>query len=230
MNEQGYEEASAVQAGPAPSRSRRRIPHAAAPRIGLSQTGHHPCGLDPHTVYQIHCKAGQLIGKAGLTRQDREDLEQDLTARLLTRLSGFDERRASRRTFVSRLLDSCAASLLMARRASKRDWRRDVCSLSEIVTSGEGEPIELLDLLEQESGSYAGDGVTAAQVEGLALRIDLERVLATLAEKEREACRLLTWCNPYQAARRMGMAQATFYDLMGRVRAAFAAAGLKIYL
>ena len=226
-----YKTSTAGQSVVAETCCRREHRAGAAPAKDLSHLGVGPKELDPQIARQIRCKAGQLLGKEGFARQDRADLEQELTEKLLSRLAGFDARRASRRTFVSRLLDSCAASMLKARRATKRPWRRDVRSLSEIVENEEGEPIELLQLLEEASGLFVGGGGAAPdRLHALALRIDMERVLATLGEKEREACEMLARYAPYQAARRMGLAQATFYDLLGRVRAVFTAAGLKIYL
>ena len=89
----------------------------------------------------IRHKARQLVGREGFTESDREDLEQELRTDLLLRLPKYDAERASRKTYIARLVDHKVATIIEARRAAKRDWRR-VCSLDEELTNGEGQPVD----------------------------------------------------------------------------------------
>lgn len=189
--------------------------------------------LDPDIARHIRCTAASMVGRAGLTPQDREDLEQELTAHLLSRISQYSSSRSGLDTFVTRLLDNAAASIIVARQREKRDWRREARSLDEDVENEEGELqplLELLELLELEQGLKGEASAHEVQRERQALRIDLARVMATLPEKERRVCRLLMQHDARRAAARAGMSRSTLYQLLRKLRAAFEAAGLKIYL
>lgn len=189
-----------------------------------------PWKLDPDIARHIRCTAAGMVGKAGLTQQDREDLEQELTAHLLSRISMFNSRRSGLDTFVTRLLDNAAASIIVARKREKRDWRRAARSLDEDVENAEGELQPLLELLDLEQGLKGDPLAHEAQREREALRIDLERVIAALPEKERRVCRLLMRHDARRTAELAGMSRSTLYQLLIKLRAAFSAAGLKIYL
>ena len=47
-------------------------------------------GIDPYAAGLIRFKARQLVGQAGFTASDRNDLEQDLILDLLRRLPKYD--------------------------------------------------------------------------------------------------------------------------------------------
>ena len=51
-------------------------------------------GIDEYAVRIIKHKARQLVGRAGFTESDREDLEQEMMLDLLRRLPKFDPKRA----------------------------------------------------------------------------------------------------------------------------------------
>ena len=189
-----------------------------------------PWNIDPQIACQIRCTAARMIGKAGLIHQDREDLEQELTAHLLSRIARFNPRRSSLDTFITRLLDNAAASIIVARKREKRDWRRAAQSLDEDVENEEGELQPLLELLDLEQGLKGDPLAHEAHRERQALRIDLERVMATLSEQERQICMLLMQEKSRQVARRLGLPRATLYDLTIKLRERFEAAGLKKYL
>lgn len=184
--------------------------------------------IDPRIACQIRCTAAGMIGKAGLTHQDREDLEQELTAHLLSRLSRYDAHRAGRMTFITRLLNNAAANIIAARRMEKRDWRADVCSLDEIVEDEDGFCVPLAELLDAKAGD--GERVASIQREQMELRMDLERVIATLPENMKQLCTLLLQKNSGQTARCLGLPRASLYDLTIKLRERFDAAGLKKYL
>ncbi len=68
----------------------------------------------------IKFKARQLSRRPGFTRSDQEDLEQDLTAHLLTQAHHFDPARGSANTFAERVIKSAIAMMLRGRRRQKR--------------------------------------------------------------------------------------------------------------
>ncbi len=48
------------------------------------------CELTDYALELVHHKARQLVGKAGYTQDDVDDIKQDLIVDLLERLSQFD--------------------------------------------------------------------------------------------------------------------------------------------
>jgi DNA-directed RNA polymerase specialized sigma24 family protein len=83
-------------------------------------------GLDSYSQKLIAVKARRLIGKHGFTRDDYDDLKQDLTLDLLIRLPRFDPRKAGWKTFVSRIIDRKVANLVRHQLRAKRDYRKTI--------------------------------------------------------------------------------------------------------
>ncbi len=90
----------------------------------------------------IHRKARQLIRRAGFTKEDRKDLEQDLILRLLQALPSFDPAKAHRNKFITTVVERYVANILRDKKAEKRDDRR-VTSLNVMIDSPDDGPTEL---------------------------------------------------------------------------------------
>lgn len=88
--------------------------------------------LNEYATTLIRLKARQLIGRYGFKRSDREDIEQDLTLDLLTRLDRFDLGKGRPATFMRLVVDRRAASLVRERKALMRDHCRTNHSLDEL--------------------------------------------------------------------------------------------------
>jgi len=99
-------------------------------------------GMDAYAAGAVRFKAGQLVGKAGFTQSDREDLQQELALDLLRRSRKYDPKRARRSTFTACLVEHRAATILAERMAPTRDIRREGPSLNEMITDGEGNEVE----------------------------------------------------------------------------------------
>jgi RNA polymerase sigma-70 factor (ECF subfamily) len=89
--------------------------------------------LDGYARDVIRHKARQLIGKYGFTRDDYDDLQQEMMLDLLRRLGKYDPSRAGLSTFVARIVDRKVSTLIRHQRQEKRDYRRQVCSLDAQV-------------------------------------------------------------------------------------------------
>ena len=59
----------------------------------------------------IRSKARTLIGKAGFTSADCEDIEQELALDLLVRLEHYDPKKSKRSTFMTRVVEHRIATL-----------------------------------------------------------------------------------------------------------------------
>ena len=58
-------------------------------------------GIDGYAADLIRHKARQLVGKAGLTEDDRQDLEQELMIDLLGRMKHFNPAKGKKTTFMT---------------------------------------------------------------------------------------------------------------------------------
>lgn len=165
-------------------------------------------GFDNYAIKLIRHKARRLVGTAGLRSDDVPDIEQDLAADLLRRLGRFDERRAKRETFISRVVDHAIATMLEARKAGVRDYRK------------EAEPID---------DEWIGE---SAQVDEFlcALRIDLERLVSALPPHQREICERLRTATVSEISQETGVPRGSIYEEIGRIRKRFEKAGLSAYL
>lgn len=84
--------------------------------------------LDAYGIKLVRTKAHQLVGRAGFTKLDRPDIEQELALDLYLRLPLFNPDKGKRSTFMTRVVERHIGRLIEGRQASKRDWR--MCRLS----------------------------------------------------------------------------------------------------
>ena len=186
--------------------------------------------IDSYAVEIIRLKARQLVGQAGFTVADRDDLEQELILDLLRRLPKYDPSRAKRNTFIARLVDHKIANLIEAQKAVSRDYRRCTCSLNERFKDEDVRVAERVEKLDQE-GYLLGTGVEPGAAEELrALALDVAAVVETLSPELRELCRRLGQETVTGISRDTGVPRATLYQSVKKLREIFADAGLENYL
>jgi len=162
----------------------------------------------------IRRKARQMIGRAGIKEQDRDDLVQELMLRLLRSLRLFDAAQADRKSFVTAVVERNAAKILRDRRAKKRDGGR-VESLDALLENLDEEPTDL-----------AVDDHAAEQAD---LAIDVADLLTRLPARLRDLAERLRRQTLSQAAREMGVARSTLQRRVVRLRRHFEDAGLRNY-
>jgi RNA polymerase sigma-70 factor (ECF subfamily) len=169
--------------------------------------------IDPAVRELIRRKAGQLIGRAGLTPQDRDDLEQKLVLHLLRRLP--DGARAYPEALVLAVLFRYAANILRAGRAAKRDSRR------ARPLGGSGDV---------PAGGDRRRPAVRTDEEWAELASDVADVLAGLPPDDRDLAERLMRQSKAAAARGLGVPRTTLYVALRRLRARFERAGLRGYL
>ena len=173
-------------------------------------------GIDPYAVEIIRFKARQLVGQAGFTVADRDDLEQELILDLLGRLPKYDPKRGKLTTFIARIVEHKIANLIARQRASKRDYRRSTCSLN--------------DSLDQED-YLVRLGVEPKPDDQLSeLTLDVAAVVDSLPPELRELCRRLGTETVSEISRDQGVSRPTLYKSVNGLREIFMDAGLKDYL
>ena len=187
-------------------------------------------GIDPYAAGLIRYKARKLVGKAGFTASDREDIEQELTLDLLRRLPKYNPKRAQLNTFIARVVEHRLASLIEAQKAGIRDYRRCRCSLNECFEDADGRSVERVDTFDQEDYLLRTGGQSRPSEELSALAIDVAAVLETLPPELRELCRRLKAETVTEISRDTGVPRGTIYESIKKLREIFKDAGLRNYL
>ncbi len=187
-------------------------------------------GIDPYAAGLIRFKARQLVGKAGFSAWDREDIEQELTLDLLRRLPKYNPKRAQLNTFIARVVEHRLASLIEAQKAGIRDYRRCRCSLNECFEDADGRSVERVDTFDQEDYLLRTGGQSRPSEELSALAIDVAAVLEGLPHELRNLCRRLQEETVTEISRGTGVPRGTIYESIKKLREIFKDAGLRNYL
>jgi RNA polymerase sigma-70 factor (ECF subfamily) len=169
-------------------------------------------GLGDFARDLIRRKARQLARHAGPHHHDPEDVEQELTLRLLRAMPRYDPARGHVHAFVTAVVERAAAGLLRRCRAKKR---------------GAG-PVRSLDAPAAAEPTDRGDAGRAADRVGLAA--DLAAVLAELPADLRGLAERLTRQTLSEVARQDGVPRSTLQRRVDRLRRRFEDAGLREYL
>ena len=187
--------------------------------------------LDDYAIQLIKHKARQLVGRAGYTEDDRPDIEGDLTLDLLRRLPRFDPARASRNTFIARVVEHGVARLIERREAPMRDARRCTASLNDRIEDDEGKSVERGDLIDQDTYLKSIGHPTMPLADQIAQRVDLERVRATLTPEMRDLWERRAEGQTFtEISRETGIPRGTLYERMKQLRKLVEDAGLRDYL
>ncbi len=177
----------------------------------------------------VRRKARQLVGKAGFTRSDREDIEQELYLKLLKAARLFDPTQAHWHSFATAVIERHTASLLRDKRAEKRD-SRCVCSLDVVVTEDEEGPVQLGETIGQDEYDNRRGRWPRQEQELFELAQDVADVIAGLPAELRELAEALKTESLSEIARRTGVARSTLNARVQQLRERLERAGLKNYL
>lgn len=170
--------------------------------------------LDEYATTYIRLKARKLIGKYGFRESDREDIEQDLTLALLTKLAQFDANKGKFPTFVRLVVERCVVDLIRERKAMARDYRRT----------------ESLEELSEEVGDGNLTEPSYDDREQHDLAIDLAEALAALPEDLRKIVEYLRDTPLTEAARRHGCSREVMRGMARQIRRHFAERRLDEYI
>ena len=187
-------------------------------------------GIDPYAAGLIRFKARRLVGQAGFTASDREDIEQELILDLLRRLPKYNPKRAQLNTFIARVVEHRLASLIEAQKAGIRDYRRCRCSLNERFEDADGRSVERVDTFDQEDYLLRTGAQSRPSEELNRLAIDVATVLETLPPELRELCRRLKAETVTEISRDTGVPRGTIYESIKKLREIFKDVGLRNYL
>jgi RNA polymerase sigma factor (sigma-70 family) len=185
--------------------------------------------FDRFTRGIIRRKIGQLIGRAGFTKQDHEDLEQELFVRILQSLPLFNPDQAHRNTFITTVVERYVANILRNKQAAKRDHRR-ICSLNVMIEIGDDGPTDLAQTISDRELDARLGRQRLREDELAQLTIDLADLIATLPEDWRTLLELRKSQTMPEIASEMGVPRTTLNTWVQHIRQRFEKAGLRDYL
>lgn len=155
--------------------------------------------LDNDIQYLIRTKARELCRVPGIRRDERDDIEQELTLRLLQKLQSFNPRKSSFYCFAGVVIDRVSKNLLRDRFCGSQP-PAGVVSLQMLVVSPEGDIVRLAELVADAERDNRRGRYTASETELTDLKIDVGAVLATLPPDLRELAQRLTTSSLRQIA------------------------------
>ena len=168
--------------------------------------GAHPADdLDPRVADLIRHKAKQIVGNYGFTRDDEDDLRQELAAHVIDGMRHHDPSRASSRTFADRIITSKLANIIEHATAKKRDRRKEraIDDASDSVWLDEDRSREQID--------------TAT---------DVRQAMERLPEDLRQVAQLLSEHTEAEVIRRSGYSREQVRRMRREIQTLFRAMGL----
>jgi len=173
----------------------------------------------------ILIKARRLMASPAFRGAEREDVLHDLTLILATRIDQFDPARSQFRTFVSRVLDSAAITLLRGRRRAKRADGLNLRSIETLREHASTDPVTGSAALgEADAARRLGFDVPSPADEFI-VRESIREIVAALPPDLAELCRFLREGSEVAAARDLGISRRQVRNRIAELRKRFAAAG-----
>ncbi len=190
--------------------------------MGANRT-HKP--FDAYAAEVIRFKARQLVGKAGFTKSDREDLEQELALDFLRRSRNFNPDKSKRSTFTTWVVAHHVATILESRHAPTRDVRKEGPSLDAMIADDGGKQVERITIMDARA-NHPG----RSPEELHPLKLNVQSVIETLPPRLREIAEGLKTHSVTEIAQQHGMSRRHMHRLVNKIRQHFDEAGLRGYL
>jgi RNA polymerase sigma-70 factor (ECF subfamily) len=185
--------------------------------------------LDRFTHGIVRRKVKQLIGRAGFTQQDREDLEQELLLRVLQSLPSFDPKQAHRNKFVTAVVERHVATILRNKRAEKRNDQLVASINVTVEVEGLG-AVELAQTVSEDELA-ARLGRKRRSAEDLAnLALDIAAVIAAMPKEWQELAERRKTQSMQEISDALGIPRTTLNETMQLITGRFKRAGLREYL
>jgi RNA polymerase sigma factor (sigma-70 family) len=155
----------------------------------------------------VRKKVRQIVGQAGFTTQDRDDLEQEMACRLLLCWKSFDPHKGPPGALLKTAGSRIVAKLLRAQRARKRD-RRLTRSLQVLAPSEDMALVELAQTISQREQDARLRQRSRTDQESAELAQDLHDILARLPPRLQALAELLKEKSRSAAARALELSPA----------------------
>ena len=186
--------------------------------------------LDSYSIKLIRHKTRRLIGQAGFTQSDREDIETDLALHLWQNLPQYDPAKGSHKTFVNFILENKIRTIVRSQTNSHYDVRMHESSLDEQIGIEYGDTVSRGDLIDAEDYLMSIGCQSRSTLELVELRADIHRIVARLSPEMQDLCAHLSLTDIKDASHAMGLPRYKVYDLIRRLRFLFEEGSLGEYI
>ena len=176
-------------------------------------------------------KAQRLVGQYRFTESDKEDVAQTITFDVLHKRSRVHEDRARDMGFLICLVEHAVADLIAARKAGKRDYRREEGALDQWQKDQFGHwGLRGEMIAEENAGRRVGRPATS-QEDRRDLAIDMSEATSRLSSRHREIFEQYTVLRSARAVgKAMDLHHSTVCDALAQVKEHFQKSGLQAYL
>jgi RNA polymerase sigma factor (sigma-70 family) len=180
------------------------------------------CGF---AASHIRRQAKSLVRQLGSNLVEAEDVQQELTLRLIECLPAFDPRQGCFNAFVKLVVNRDAVHLKRKCLLEKQQ-REDECSLSALVADADGCPQPLGNVIGQPEQDARTGNRSRRWVADTDQAHDLDATIASMSSELRYVATLLKEESTADVARRLRCSRTTVYSLISKIRKQFAAKGL----
>jgi hypothetical protein len=156
-------------------------------------------------------KAAALARHPALADRDEEDIKHDLLVDLWSKWGGYVPARSAPLTFVVRIYNSTAKSLIRAEVAEKRDFRRRDGSLNAMVRDADGGFVERSQTIDARATTAHTGQHRRSDEEVAELRSDTTELLSGLVTDAADAARLLMQMSELAASAAAGKSRRAFH-------------------
>jgi len=187
-------------------------------------------GLDDYAVNLIRYKTRRLIGQAGYTRSDQEDIEQDLSLHLRQQLPKYNPRKGALKTFINTVLDNKIRTMVATRTTSQFDFRQHGFSLDETIETETGDRVSRGEAIDSEGYLMVTGRINRRALDTLEMRIDVQCAVSLLPADLQTLCARLQERTIVDIAREDGVSRHKIDELRRRMAFLFLEHGLDEYV
>jgi RNA polymerase sigma-70 factor (ECF subfamily) len=166
---------------------------------------------DPYILQQASCRASLLVATCGFSRDDWDDLRQEMVLDCLERLPWFDPVRGDWRAFVRGVVRHQSAVL-----ASRESRRLRFEALAAVDEESDGE-----NAFDRDTFRPACEPASEDPTAALTLSTDVQRLVASLPHHLRTLATDLSEMSVAEIAAKRNKSRQWIYQLVVRLRKAF---------
>ena len=173
-------------------------------------------GVDSYAAFFITYKAKTLTRMPTFSRDDLEDLEQDMLLYYLLSMPDFDPQKGDKRSFIKTVVNRKALMLVRDAEREKRWTGAKNFSLSFQI-GDEDDGNTLADMITGESSIW-GDVFFAQSQLAAEQNIDIAKILSDMPEDLKQAYDLLTEYSVTEAAELLGIPRTTMSSRLKKLK------------
>ncbi len=175
-------------------------------------------------------KAREMVGRAGITMDDVDDIVQDLLLHLLIHPIDIDPDRGTSAGLVCRVVDRKRSNMVASRRAIKRNQGEPPNSLSDAINPRDSESPTREEVYDMDTYLRLTGKSNRAQEDRTGLEIDIRKLLRVLPPGLGRIALLLMYYPKSEVAQMLGIPWSTFCGRCRELRKEMEKLNLNEYL